>query len=129
MHDLGYIKEIKTDSVIFIVDAGEVEIEVDAITKDALEVIFRKDDEALIQMNAESGKMNSNSCKTLYEWKYNYIVNSWEFLFVFQKKWIIVSYDLETFQIYVRQDEVYMIDGLDLGAVLNYISPEEMLES
>ena len=25
MHDLGYIKEIKTDSVIFIVDAGEVE--------------------------------------------------------------------------------------------------------
>jgi len=61
MHDLGYIKEIKTDSVIFIVDAGEVEIEVDAITKDALEVIFRKDDEALIPLDAERGKVNSNS--------------------------------------------------------------------
>jgi len=57
MHDLGYIKEIKTDSVIFIVDAGEVEIEVDAITKDTIEEIFQANDEALIPLDAERGKV------------------------------------------------------------------------
>jgi len=63
MHDLGYIKEIKTDSVIFIVDAGEVEIEVDAITKDTIEEIFQANDEALIPLDAESGIVITNSLK------------------------------------------------------------------
>ena len=57
MHDLGYIKEIKTDSVIFIVDAGEVEIEVDAITKETIEEIFQANDEALIPLDAECRKV------------------------------------------------------------------------
>jgi len=57
MHDLGYIKEIKTDSVIFIVDAGEVEIEVDAITKDIIKEIFQANDEALIPLDSERGKV------------------------------------------------------------------------
>ncbi|MBU5467008.1 hypothetical protein KQI49_09255 [Virgibacillus sp. MSJ-26] len=57
MHDLGYIKEIKTDSVIFIVDAGEVEIEVDLMTKDAIEAIFQEDDEALIPLDVEREKV------------------------------------------------------------------------
>jgi len=61
MHDLGYIKEIKTDSVIFIVDAGEVEIEVDAITKETTEEIFQANDEALITLDAEHGKVITNS--------------------------------------------------------------------
>jgi len=61
MHDLGYIKEIKTDSVIFIVDAGEVEIEVDAITKDAIEEIFQANDEALIPLDADHRKVITNS--------------------------------------------------------------------
>lgn len=57
MHDLGYIKEIKTDSVVFIVDAGEVEIEVDAITKDTIEEIFQENNEALVPLDAERGKV------------------------------------------------------------------------
>jgi len=61
MHDLGYIKEIKTDSVIFIVDAGEVEIEVDAITKDTIEAIFQEDEEALIPLDVEHRKVITNS--------------------------------------------------------------------
>ncbi len=61
MHDLGYIKEIKTDSVIFIVDVGEVEIEVDAITKDTIEEIFQANDEAFIPLDAERRKVIINS--------------------------------------------------------------------
>jgi len=57
MHDLGYIKEIKTDSVVFNVDAGEVEIEVDTMTKDEVEKIFQEDDEALVPLDAERGKV------------------------------------------------------------------------
>ena len=57
MHDLGYIKEIKTDSVIFIVGVGEVEIEVDLMTKDAIEMIFQEDDEALIPLDVEREKV------------------------------------------------------------------------
>jgi len=61
MHDLGYIKEKNTDSVIFIVDVGEVEIEVDAITKDTIEEIFQEDEEALIPLDVERGKVITNS--------------------------------------------------------------------
>ena len=61
MHDLGYIKEIKTDSVIFIVDAGEIEIEVDMMTKDAMEEIFQANDEALIPLDVERGKVTLDS--------------------------------------------------------------------
>jgi len=61
MDDLGYIKEIKTDSVIFIVDVGEVEIEVDAITKDTIEEIFQANDEALIPLDTERRKVIINS--------------------------------------------------------------------
>jgi len=51
MHDLGYIKEIKTDSVVFVVDGGEVEIEVDMMTKDTMVEIFQANDEALIPLD------------------------------------------------------------------------------
>jgi len=57
MHGLSYIKEIKADSVIFIVDVGEVEIEVDAMTKDTVEEILKTNDEALITLNAKHGKV------------------------------------------------------------------------
>ena len=57
MHDLGYIKEIKTDSVVFIIDVGEIEIEVDTMTKDTIEEIFQANDEALIPLDVESGKV------------------------------------------------------------------------
>lgn len=53
MVDLGYVKEIKETSVTFIVDTGEVEINVDPITKDAIETIYHADDEALIPMDVE----------------------------------------------------------------------------
>ena len=61
MNDLGYIKEIKTDSVIFIVDTGDIEIEVDMMTKDAIEEIFQANDEALIPLDVERGKVITNS--------------------------------------------------------------------
>jgi len=57
MNDLGYIKEIKTDSVVFIVDVGEVEIEVDVMTKEAIEAIFQEDEEALVPLSADNEKM------------------------------------------------------------------------
>src|SRR5699024_5047833 len=56
-------------------------------------------------------------------------VPSWELFFVFQKGWIKLSNDLERFPIYVGQDEVYLIDGLELDAEFDYISPEERLEA
>ncbi|MBT2218470.1 hypothetical protein KK120_21990 [Virgibacillus dakarensis] len=49
--DLGYVKEIKEASVVFIVDAGEIEVEVDAVTKDAIEMINQADEEALIPLD------------------------------------------------------------------------------
>lgn len=61
MHDLGYIKEIQADSVVFIVGAGEIEIEVNAMTKDNIEEIFQENDEALIPLDAEHGKVIENS--------------------------------------------------------------------
>jgi len=61
MHDLGYIKEIKTNSVVFIVDTGDIEIEVDTITKDAMEAIFQKDNEALVPLDVERRKVIKNS--------------------------------------------------------------------
>lgn len=51
MVDLGYVKEIKEASVVFIVDAGEIEVEVDAVTKDAIETINQADEEALIPLD------------------------------------------------------------------------------
>lgn len=53
MVDLGYVKEIKETSVTLIVDTGEVEINVDPITKDAIETIYHADDEALIPLDVE----------------------------------------------------------------------------
>lgn len=53
MVDLGYVKEIKEASVVFIVDAGEIEVEVDAVTKDVIEVINQADEEALIPMDVK----------------------------------------------------------------------------
>lgn len=53
MIDLGYVKEIKETSVAFIVDIGEVEIEVDLITQDAIEMIHQANDEALIPLDVE----------------------------------------------------------------------------
>lgn len=57
MQRLGYIKEIRKGSVIFIVDVGEVEKDVDSITKDAIETVFEADYEALIPLDAEGGKV------------------------------------------------------------------------
>lgn len=54
MADLGYVKEIKENSVVFIVDTGEVEIEVDAITKDAIKTVCQADDEALIPLDVKT---------------------------------------------------------------------------
>lgn len=52
--DLGYVKEFKETSIVFIVDTGLVEIDVDGITKDAVETIYRADDEALIPLDIEA---------------------------------------------------------------------------
>lgn len=51
--DLGYVKEIKATSIVFIVGTGVVEINVDEITKDAVETIYQADDEALIPLDVE----------------------------------------------------------------------------
>ncbi|WP_077706707.1 hypothetical protein [Virgibacillus dokdonensis] len=51
MVDLGYVKEIKEASVVFIVDAGEIGVEVDAVTKDVLAMINQADEEALIPLD------------------------------------------------------------------------------
>jgi len=61
MHDLGYIKEIKAKSVVFIVGNGEIEIEVDSMTKNTIEEISQEDDEALIPLEVEHGKVITNS--------------------------------------------------------------------
>lgn len=53
MVDLGYVKEIKEARVVFIIDAGEIEVEVDAVTKDVIEVINQTDDEALIPLDVK----------------------------------------------------------------------------
>lgn len=53
MVDLGYVKEIKEASVVFIVDAGEIEVEVDAVTKDVIEMINQADEEALIPLDVK----------------------------------------------------------------------------
>ena len=53
MVDLGYVKEIKETSVVFIVYTGEIEIEVDAVTKNVIEMIYQADEEALIPMDVK----------------------------------------------------------------------------
>ncbi|MGX8794299.1 hypothetical protein ACW0TQ_21195 [Oceanobacillus sp. M60] len=53
MVDLGYVKEIKEATIVFIVDAGEIEVEVDAVTKDVIEVINQTDEEALIPLDVK----------------------------------------------------------------------------
>jgi len=53
MVGLGYVKEIKETSVVFIVDTGETEIEVDAVTKDVIEMIYQADEEALIPIDVK----------------------------------------------------------------------------
>lgn len=52
--DLGYVKEIKETSIVFIVGTGVVEINVDEITKDTVETIYQADDEALIPLDVEA---------------------------------------------------------------------------
>ncbi len=53
MVDLGYVKEIKEATIVFIVDAGEIEVEVDAVTKDVIVVINQADEEALIPLDVK----------------------------------------------------------------------------
>jgi len=53
MVDLGYVKEIKETTIVFIGDAGEIEVEVDAVTKDVIEVINQADEEALIPLDVK----------------------------------------------------------------------------
>jgi len=61
MHDLGYIKERKAESVVFIIGNGEIEIEVDSMRKNTIEAISQEDDEALIPLDVKHGKVMTNS--------------------------------------------------------------------
>lgn len=53
MVDLGYVKEIKEATIVFIVDAEEIEVDVDAVTKDVLAMINQADEEALIPLDVK----------------------------------------------------------------------------
>ncbi|ASK61352.1 hypothetical protein CFK37_03770 [Virgibacillus phasianinus] len=52
--DIGYVKEIKDVSVVFIVNNGDVEIEVDDVTLDAIQTIYQADEEALISLDVKN---------------------------------------------------------------------------
>ncbi|ALX47558.1 hypothetical protein [Lentibacillus amyloliquefaciens] len=55
--DVGYIKEIKALSVVFIVKDGEVEMEVDDMTLDVIQTIYRADKEAFIPLDVKNKKV------------------------------------------------------------------------
>ncbi|WP_200411786.1 hypothetical protein [Virgibacillus salexigens] len=55
--DIGYIKKIKTLSVVFIVKDGEVEMKVDDITLDTVQTIYRADKEALFPLDVKNKKV------------------------------------------------------------------------
>ncbi|QKY71357.1 hypothetical protein [Lentibacillus sp. CBA3610] len=55
--DIGYVKEIKESSVVFIVKDGEVEIDVDPVTLDVIKTICMADEEALIPLDMETNSV------------------------------------------------------------------------
>lgn len=52
--DVGYVKEIKENSVVFIVNDGDVEMDVDDVTLDAIQTIYEADKEALIPLDVKT---------------------------------------------------------------------------
>jgi len=52
--DIGYVKEIKDSSVVFIVNDGEVEMAIDSVTLDAIQTIIQVDEDALIPLDLET---------------------------------------------------------------------------
>jgi len=52
--DIGYVKELKESSVVFIVKDGEVEIAIDPVTQDAIQTICMADEEALIPLDLDA---------------------------------------------------------------------------
>ncbi|WP_010529472.1 hypothetical protein [Lentibacillus jeotgali] len=55
--DIGYVKEIKESSVVFIVKDGEVEMVIDPITLDAIQTICKADEDALIPLDLETNSV------------------------------------------------------------------------
>ena len=52
--DIGYVKEMKESSVVFIVKDGEVEMDVEPVTLDAIKTICEIDEDALIPLDLET---------------------------------------------------------------------------
>ncbi|WP_010531155.1 hypothetical protein [Lentibacillus jeotgali] len=52
--DIGYVKEGKEFSVVFIVKDGEVEISIDPVTLDAIQTIIQADEDALIPLDLDT---------------------------------------------------------------------------
>jgi len=52
--DIGYAKEIKESSVVFIVKDGEVEMAIDSVTLNAIQTIIQVDEDALIPLDLET---------------------------------------------------------------------------
>jgi len=52
--DIGYVKEVKESSVVFIVKDGEVEMAIDPVTLDAIQTIIQAEEDALIPLDMET---------------------------------------------------------------------------
>jgi len=52
--DIGYVKEIKESSVVFIIKDGEIEMAIDRVTLDALQTIIQADEDALIPLDLDT---------------------------------------------------------------------------
>ncbi|WP_200411865.1 MULTISPECIES: hypothetical protein [Virgibacillus] len=52
--DIGYVKEVKDSSIVFIVKEGETEVGVDTVTLDAIQTIIQADEDALIPLDLET---------------------------------------------------------------------------
>jgi len=55
--DIGYVKEIKESSVVFIVKNGEVEMDVDLVTLDVIQTICQADKDALVPLDVETNSV------------------------------------------------------------------------
>ena len=55
--DIGYVKEIKKSSVVFIAKDGEIEMAIDPVTLDAIQTICMADEEALIPLDLETNSV------------------------------------------------------------------------
>lgn len=52
--DVGYVKEIKDSSIVFIVNDGDIEMDVDDVTLDDIQTIYEADEEALIPLDVKT---------------------------------------------------------------------------